>query len=75
MDNKTKQRHRDNVHRRKQELRRTPEWHEKKKQSFARAYGRSRFHPMSLDPAERSWYYDGDGTKRDKQTDRVITDE
>jgi 4-aminobutyrate aminotransferase-like enzyme len=73
MDNKTKQRHRDNVHRRKQELRRTPEWYEKRKQSFSRAW--SRFHPIALDPAERSWYYDGDGTKRDKQTDRVITDE
>ena len=63
----------EKARRRKQTLRRTKEWHEKKKQSFARAYGR--FHPMSLDPAERSWYYDGDGTKRDKQTDRVITDE
>ena len=25
-----------------------------------------------LDPNKRSWYYDGDGTKRDKKTNGVV---
>lgn len=41
-------------------------------QNFAMEFGRFANQPTvfdieSLDPAERSWYYDGDGTKRKKQ--------
>lgn len=73
MDDKQLKRHRDLVRRRKQEQRQTPEWHEKKRLTLSRGW--SRFHPMELDPANRSWYYDGDGTRRDKQTERIIDDE
>jgi 4-aminobutyrate aminotransferase-like enzyme len=72
MDDKRIKRHRDNVRRMKQEKRRTPEWYAKKSATLSRAW--SRFHPMELDPADRSWYYDGDGTKRDKETDEVYND-
>ena len=58
MDDKTLERHRDNVRRMKQERRRTPEWHEKKRLTLARGW--SRFHPVELDP-DRSWYYDSYG--------------
>jgi len=67
MDDKTLQRHRDNVRRMKQERRRTKEWHEKRQQTLENAQSR-----IELDPANRSWYYDGDGTKRDKETDEVF---
>jgi len=67
MDEKTLQRHRDNVRRMKQERRRTPEWHEKRQHTLENAQSR-----IALDPANRSWYYDGDGTKRDKETDEVF---
>ena len=73
MDDKTIQRHRDNVRRMKQLLRRTPEWYEKKRLTLGRAW--SRFHPMELDPENRTWYYDSYGAKRDKQTERIIDDE
>jgi len=73
MDDKTLERHRDNVRRMKQERRRTPEWHEKKRLTLSRAW--SRFHPVELDPDNRSWYYDSYGAKRDKQTERIIDDE
>ena len=72
MNDKRIKRHRDNVRRMKQEKRRTPEWYAKKSATLSRAW--SRFHPMELDPADRSWYYDGDGTKRDKETDEVYND-
>jgi hypothetical protein len=73
MDDKRIKRHRDNVRRMKQEKRRTPEWHEKKAATLKKALGR--FHVgIELDPADRSWYYDGDGTKRDKETDEVYND-
>ena len=25
-----------------------------------------------LDPANRAWYYDGDGTRRDKETNEAV---
>jgi len=46
MNEKQIKRHRDLVRRRKQEHRQTPEWHEKKRLTLARAW--SRFHPMEL---------------------------
>jgi len=51
----------------KQERRRTPGWHEKRQHTLENAQSR-----IALDPANRSWYYDGDGTKRDKETDEVF---
>ena len=72
MDEKTLKRHRDNVRRIAQERRRTKAWLQKKQDTLKRAW--SRFHPMELDPDNRIWYYDGDGTKRDKETDEVYND-
>lgn len=46
MDEKQLRRHRELVRRIKQEQRQTPEWHEKKRLTLARAW--SRFHPMEL---------------------------
>ena len=46
MNEKQLKRHRNLVRRRKQERRHTPEWHEKKRLTFAKAW--SRFHPMEL---------------------------
>ena len=53
--------------------RHSPEWYAKKEASRKRA--EHRFHaPLDLDPDKRSWYYDGDGTKRDKLTDKEVSD-
>ena len=30
------------------------------------------YQKKELDPADRSWYYDGNGTRRDKETNEAV---